>query len=80
MTENKNKNSKLICRCKVCCLFFEDELDEGGIEIVSNILVFFLLHNKLVYQWNLIIGGRNNKRILNFCFDKNNVWISSIVY
>lgn len=30
------------------CLFLEDELDEGGVEVVSDVLVLLLLRHKLV--------------------------------
>lgn len=30
------------------CLFLEDELDKGGVEIVSNILVTLLLRHQVV--------------------------------
>ncbi|KPJ15813.1 hypothetical protein RR48_09736 [Papilio machaon] len=30
------------------CLFLEDELDEGGVEVVSDVLVLLLLSHKLV--------------------------------
>jgi len=33
-----------------CCLFLEDKFDESGVEIVSDILVSFLLQDKIVFE------------------------------
>lgn len=33
----------------------EDEFDEGGVQIVSDLLVTFLLGDELVCKWNLTL-------------------------
>lgn len=52
------------------CLFLEDELDKGGVEIVSNILVTLLLRHQVVWgkqklsrKQTKLIKKRNKKSI-----------------
>lgn len=37
-------------------LFLEDELDEGGVEIVSNFPVLLLLHDEFVCRSGVLFG------------------------